>query len=70
MERVAVRSTEISIVGYDHTKQLLEVTFKNGGLYHYYDVPQAIYEQLIQADSIGLYFANQVKTVFQYKKVH
>lgn len=70
MERVAVRSTEIAIVGYDPASRLLEVAFRNGNLYHYAEVPQTVYDQMIQAKSVGTYFAEHVKTVYAYKKVH
>ncbi len=70
MERVAVRSTEIAIVGYDSALKLLEVAFRNGSVYHYEQVPQDIYKQLIQAASVGTYFAEHVKTAYAYTKVH
>jgi len=70
MERTAVRSTEIAIVGYDASQRLLEVAFRTGSVYHYTDVPQEVYHEMIRADSIGLYFAERVKTAYSYTKLH
>ena len=70
MERIAVRSTEIAIVGYDPATQLLEVAFKNGSVYHYAEVSQTVYDEMIQAKSVGTYFAKHVKTAYSYKKIH
>lgn len=70
MKRVAVRSTEIAIVGYDPATRVLEVAFRNGSLYHYAEVSQSVYDQMIQAESVGSYFAEHVKTAYSYKKVH
>lgn len=39
----------------------LEVEFKNGAVYQYYDVPQSIYEGLMAADSHGRYLDIYVK---------
>ena len=70
MDRVAVRSTGIAIVGYEPSSQVLEVAFRNGSVYHYAEVPQTIYDQMIQAKSVGTYFAEHVKNAYSYKKVH
>ncbi len=70
MERVAVRSTEIAIVGYEASSKTLEVAFRNGSVYHYEQVPPEMFQQFIKADSIGLYFADKIKTAFPYTKIH
>jgi hypothetical protein len=70
MERVAVRSTEIAIVGYEASTKLLEVAFRNGSVYHYDQVPPEVYRQMIDAPSVGIFFAEHVKTTYAYTKVH
>jgi len=70
MERTAVRSTEIAIVGYDQSSKKLEIAFRTGSVYHYEDVPQEIYEGLIRAKSVGTYFAEYVKNTYSYVKMH
>lgn len=61
MERQFVTSSNIMSVGYDPVNMILEVEFKAGAVYQYYDVPQHIYDGLMAADSHGTYLAAYVK---------
>lgn len=69
MNRTPVSSSSIASVGYERETATLEVEFADGGLYQYFDVPEHEYEALVGADSIGSYFANQVKGVYRYARV-
>ena len=69
MERTAVRSRDIAIVGYDAETSTLEIVFRRGGVYHYYEVPQETYQTLMTASSRGIYFEQFVRTRFRYSKV-
>ena len=69
LERTAVQSHEIAIVGYDKPAATLEVTFRRGGVYHYFGVPESIHQALMTAESLGTFFADQVKDKFSYKKI-
>lgn len=64
-----VKSSNVDSVGYDPEGKYLEVKFKNGGLYRYSNVPKAIAEGLMKADSVGRYFAAHVKGSFSVKKI-
>ena len=70
MERTPVRSRDIAVVGYDGEKQLLEVAFRTGGVYHYKQVSESLYRDLLAAPSIGKYFEEHVKRQFAYTKIH
>jgi len=70
MERLAVKSTEIAIVGYDRPSQKLEITFRKGGVYLYDGVPEAIHQELLNAPSIGTYFTQKIKDQYACTKVH
>jgi hypothetical protein len=48
MERVPVSSSNLISVGYEPSSEILEVEFK-GGVYQYYNVPQFMHEELMQA---------------------
>lgn len=61
MERQFVSSSNILSIGYEPSSMTLEVEFKNGAVYQYYDVPQSIYEGLMAADSHGRYLDIYVK---------
>ena len=69
MERTAVRSRDIAIVGYDSKTSTLEVTFRNGGVYHYFGVPAEVYKTLMTAPSQGTYFNQDIKEKYPYRKV-
>ena len=69
MERTAVQSHDIAIVGYDKSASTLEITFRRGGVYHYFDVPESVHQSLMESESLGTFFAEQVKDRFTYKKI-
>ena len=52
MQRVSVVSSNIAFIGYDEEARILEVEFRNGAVYQYYDVPPAEYAGLIHALSL------------------
>lgn len=69
MNRQPVTSSNIASIGYDVDSQTLEIEFLNGGVYQYFDVPQYVYEELMNADSHGQYLAQNIKGVYRYSKV-
>ncbi len=57
MQRQAVNSSMIASVGYDTETATLEIQFKKSGdVRTYPDIPPAIYDGLMSAESIGKYF--------------
>ena len=70
MERQAVKSSNLSEVGYDADTQVLEVQFKKGAIYQYFDVPVEVYDELMEAESIGKAFSTMIKAGdFKYSAV-
>jgi hypothetical protein len=69
MEREAVNSSNLVSVGYDPQSETLEVEFKKTGIYQYLNVPQFMYERLMQADSIGRFFNAEIKNAFPCTKL-
>jgi hypothetical protein len=70
MERIKVKSSNISSIGYDAATKTLEVEFSNSGVYQYKEVPKEVYEGFSKAESIGSYFAKSVRAKgFSYLKV-
>lgn len=61
MDRKYVTSSNIASIGYDSNSQTLEVEFLNGAIYQYYDVPEALYEGLMSADSHGTFLSEHIK---------
>lgn len=61
-------SSNIARFTYDEASSMLIVDFIKGGTYNYYDVPQAIFEQMKAAPSKGQFLAYNVKGVYRYAR--
>jgi len=66
MHRTPVESSNLRSVGYDHG--ILEIEFHNG-VYRYFDVPEDVYDELMNADSHGVYFHANIKNEYEWEKV-
>ena len=69
MTREPLSSSNLAEVGYDLPTQTLEVCFKSGRTYQYFDVPEHIYEALKSAGSPGGYLSREVKGTYRYARV-
>lgn len=69
MKRTDVDSSMLDSVGYDEKKKILEVEFNHGGIYEYYDVEKETFDDLINADSLGRYFINNIKDDYDYRQI-
>jgi hypothetical protein len=69
MLRHEVHSSELRSVGYDEAISLLEVEFRSGEVYQYFDVPAELVLELLEADSLGRYFNASIRPKFKFKKV-
>lgn len=63
------RSSSVASVGYDPETNEMQVQFKGGGVYLYKKVPQHIYENMINASSVGKYFHLNVKNFYDFVKI-
>lgn len=69
MNRTPVRSSNLGSVGYDANQRTLEIEFKSGGLYEYYDVPIEVHDELMNAESHGKYFNENIKESYESKRI-
>lgn len=69
MERTAVRSREIAIIGHDGRSRTLEIAFRSGGVYHYSGVSEEVHQALLKAPSQGIYFSQNIKEKYPYQKI-
>lgn len=69
MKRISIISNVLKSVGYDETSATLEVEFKNGGLYQYFDVPADAYAALMLAPSKGTHFGDHVRDAYRFKRI-
>lgn len=67
MERELVSSSTIVSIGYEG--ETLEVEFKNGTVYQYYNVPEVIHSQLMESNSKGAYLNENIRNAFAYSRV-
>jgi hypothetical protein len=61
MQRTAVESTTIRSAGYDSAEQILEIEFTSGAVYQYLDVPAAVFDELMRAESKGQFFNREIR---------
>ncbi|AXQ22608.1 KTSC domain-containing protein [Acinetobacter wuhouensis] len=61
MQRTRVSSSNIHSIGYDSSISRLEVEFLNGSIYQYFNVPERLYIQLMNASSHGEYLDAYIK---------
>jgi KTSC domain len=69
MEMISVSSSNIEAIGYDTESETLQIQFKNGSTYQYFDVPETVFEQLRDASSVGAYLSSNIKGVFRFSRV-
>lgn len=69
MYRVSVSSSNIRSIGYDPRVALLEIEFTSGAIYQYFDVPQYLYDQLMQSSSKGEFLNDYIKYSYRYQRV-
>lgn len=67
---VPVESTLIQGMRYDPTHYLLEIVFRNGGVYQYIAVPPNVYERLANARSKGTFFGIHIRNIYPYWRLH
>lgn len=69
-EMVFVVSTTMEAVGYDPTTSELYIRFlRTGETYVYYGVPESSFRELMQSDSKGQYFNQNIRNVFGNAKM-
>ncbi len=61
-------SSQVSAFGYDPATQTLGVQFKAGGTYHYYGVPQAVFDAMVVTESIGKFFGQHLRGKYAYER--
>lgn len=65
---IPVASSLLKTVGYDEEKEELHVKFHKGGSYVYQGVPRRIYDAMMDDNSAGGYFIQNIKGRFECVK--
>ncbi len=63
-----VGSSNINSVGYDTKTRKLRIEFKNKAIFDYFDVAPELFNDLMDADSVGKFFHAHVRNKFKGKK--
>jgi hypothetical protein len=66
IERIRVKSSNIHSIGYDREAKVLQVEFLNGSVYQYCNVPEFVYQELMQASSKGKFFNSKIAFSYKY----
>jgi hypothetical protein len=56
-----VESSSLAAVGFDGSVNELYVSFRNGTVYRYFQVPGSVHRALLAAPSLGRYFNETVR---------
>jgi hypothetical protein len=70
MDIIRVKSTTLAAVAYDGHRDLLQLHFRDGTIYHYFGVPAQTHQELLDADSKGSYFNRRIRAQFPYTILH
>jgi len=69
MERLALDSTTLDWARYSPEEHVLELGFRTGKVYIYFDVPSHSYQELVRAESKGRYFNIHIRNHFRAQPV-
>jgi len=69
LQRQWIESSVLASVGYDGGTLTLEVEFKNGHVYRYFNVPFSTVEGLMLASSAGKFFSRQIRDRFKCRQM-
>src|SRR5260370_17284433 len=69
MDVTAVASATLSTIAYDGSRNLLQLEFRSGAVYHYFGVPAVLQEALLGAPSKGSYFNQAIRGRYLFVRV-
>lgn len=69
MKRIQVDSSNLKTIAYDEERKVLEIGFKDGSFYEYYDVPATVYRELLSAESKGSYAHKNIYKKYKQAKL-
>lgn len=69
MQRIPVNTDEIRSIGYDVLTERLEVEFRRGDVYEFYQVPQVRYELLVHSGMVDQYFHRYIRDRYQFLRI-
>lgn len=67
--RSPVDSTSLASIGFSPEHNVLEIEFRNGLVYAYFGVPQALHDELLAAKSKGTFMNRFIRGHFPHQRV-
>lgn len=67
MNWVRLDSSVFAAAAYCHAKRTLDLLFRSGERYRYFDFPLQQYLDFLAADSKGHYFSNKIRDHFRFE---
>ena len=64
-----VKSSMMTSIRYKHDASELDITFTSGQTYRYLEVPVETYKRLLDAESKGEFFSDNIKDEFNFAEV-
>ena len=64
IKRAPVQSSALATVGYSRRLRALEIEFRNGAIYRYFDVSPSIYRALLDAPSKARFYDHNIRHKF------
>ena len=59
-----LNSTLLKAAAYADQAALLELEFRSGAVYRYFDVPAPVWQEFLRAESKGRYFSQHIRNRF------
>jgi hypothetical protein len=69
VNRTPVNSSALVSVGYDRDGLVLETELTSGAIYQYFDVPESVFLELMNADSLGKYYNKNIRNNYRYTQL-
>src|SRR3954470_2605753 len=69
IKRIPVESTAIAAVGYSKRLLALEIEFRNGAIYRYWNVAPDIYDALLRAPSKARFYDSNIRHKYRSRHV-
>jgi hypothetical protein len=68
-QMLPVESSMMTGVEYDEETCQLDILFSSGKTYRYFDVPADVYAMLLNAESKGQFFNEEIKSAYRHAEV-
>ncbi|CAH2213420.1 KTSC domain-containing protein [Tepidibacter aestuarii] len=69
MIRKNINSSSIFSLGYDSENKMLEIQFDSGEIYRHLNVPERVYEKMLDSEFVGYYINYNIRNNYPCVKV-